>query len=58
MGGFTDWVEQIADSKNALDYGKPVNDPESASMWQSLGFGPNYKAAYFMPESWPKRSST
>jgi ferredoxin len=46
MGGFTDWVEQIADSKNALDYRKRVSDPESASMWQSLGFGPNYKAAY------------
>jgi alkyl sulfatase BDS1-like metallo-beta-lactamase superfamily hydrolase len=25
-----------------------VADPESASMWQSLGFGPNYKAAYCM----------
>jgi hypothetical protein len=46
MGGFTDWVEQIADSKNARDYRKRVSDPESASMWQSLGFGPNYKAAY------------
>jgi ferredoxin len=46
MGGFTDWIEQIADSKNALDYRKRVSDPESASMWQSLGFGPNYKAAY------------
>ena len=46
MGGFTDWVEQIADSKNALDYRKKVADPESASMWQSLSFGANYKAAY------------
>ena len=46
MGGFTDWVEQIADSKNALDYRNKVTDPESASMWQSLSFGPNYKAAY------------
>ncbi|HLJ12431.1 MAG TPA: alkyl sulfatase C-terminal domain-containing protein, partial [Planctomycetaceae bacterium] len=40
------WVEQIADSKSALDYRRRVSDPESASMWQSLGFGPNYKAAY------------
>jgi ferredoxin len=48
MGGFTDWVEQIADSKSALDYRSRVSDPESASMWQSLGFGPNYKAAYCM----------
>ena len=46
MGGFTDWVEQVADSKNALDYRKRVSDPESASMWQSLSFGANYKAAY------------
>ena len=46
MGGFTDWVEQIADSKDALDYRKRVTDPESASMWQSLSFGANYKAAY------------
>ena len=46
MGGFTDWVEQVAESKNALDYRRRVSDPESASMWQSLSFGPNYKAAY------------
>src|SRR5881392_1178549 len=46
LGGFTDWVEQIADSKNALDYRKKVADTESASMWQSLSFGANYKAAY------------
>jgi ferredoxin len=46
MGGFTDWVEQIANSKDALDYRKRVSDPESASMWQSLSFGANYKAAY------------
>ena len=48
MGGFTDWVEQIADSKDAVDYRKRVTDPESASMWQSLSFGANYKAAYCM----------
>lgn len=46
MGGFTDWVEQIADSKNARDYRRKVADAESASMWQSLSFGANYKAAY------------
>ena len=46
MGGFTNWVEQVADSKNALDYRKRVADTESASMWQSLSFGANYKAAY------------
>jgi Fe-S-cluster-containing hydrogenase component 2 len=46
LSGFTDWVEQVADSKNALDYRKRVADTESASMWQSLSYGANYKAAY------------
>ncbi|HSB46237.1 MAG TPA: SCP2 sterol-binding domain-containing protein [Nitrospira sp.] len=46
MGGFTDWVEQIADSPNATVYRRRVSDTESASMWQSLSFGANYKAAY------------
>src|SRR5947208_3010932 len=48
MGGFTDWVEQVADSRNARDYRSRVSDTESASMWQSLSFGANYKAAYCM----------
>src|SRR5262245_596432 len=43
IGGFTDWVEQIADSGNAPDYRRRVTDAESASMWQSLSFGANYK---------------
>ncbi len=46
MGGFTNWVEQIADSKNAQVYREKITDAESASMWQSLSFGANYKAAY------------
>jgi len=46
MGGFTSWVEEIADSKNARDYRSRVSDSESASMWQSLSYGANYKAAY------------
>src|SRR6266513_1846849 len=46
MGGFNDWVEKIADSKSALDYREKVSGAESASMWQSLSFGANYKAAY------------
>jgi Fe-S-cluster-containing hydrogenase component 2 len=48
IGGFTNWVEQIADSKNASDYRRRVTDAESASMWQSLSFGENYKSAYCM----------
>jgi len=48
MGGFTDWVEQIADSKTAKQYREKISDAESSSMWQSLSFGANYKAAYCM----------
>jgi Fe-S-cluster-containing hydrogenase component 2 len=48
LGGFTNWVEQIADSKDAADYRGRVTDGESASMWQSLSFGANYKSAYCM----------
>jgi NAD-dependent dihydropyrimidine dehydrogenase PreA subunit len=46
MSGFTDWVETIADSRDAHDYRKRVPQSESASMWQSLSFRANYKAAY------------
>jgi NAD-dependent dihydropyrimidine dehydrogenase PreA subunit len=46
MGGFNDWVEKIADSSSALDYRKQVSGAETVSMWQSLSFGANYKAAY------------
>ena len=48
LGGFVDWVEQVADSRDARDYRRRVADSETASVWQSLGFGPNYKAAYCM----------
>jgi Fe-S-cluster-containing hydrogenase component 2 len=46
MGGFTDWVEDIAQSKSDRHYRQKVEDSESASMWQSLSFKANYKAAY------------
>ncbi len=46
MGGFMDWVETIAQAKNAAGYREKVSDAESVSMWQSLAYGPNYKAAY------------
>ena len=46
MGGFTDWVEGVAQSGSAVEYRKRTSDAESASMWQSLSFGANYKAAY------------
>jgi ferredoxin len=46
MGGFVDWVETIAGSGSASQYRKRVNGSETVSMWQSLSFGANYKAAY------------
>ena len=46
MGGFNDWVEQIADSKSALEYRGRLSEAETSSFWQSLAFGPNYKSAY------------
>ena len=48
MGGFTDWVETIAESGSARGYRRRVSDAESTSMWQSLSFGASYKAAYCM----------
>src|SRR5262245_46892538 len=48
MGGFSDWVEQIADARDAFDYRRRISDSETSSMWQSLSHGANYKSAYCM----------
>ncbi len=48
MGGFTDWAEQLAASGSRNGYRSRFSDAESASMWASLSFGANYKAAYCM----------
>jgi epoxyqueuosine reductase QueG len=45
LGGFSDWVEQIADARDALDYRKRIQETETSSMWQSLSYGANYKSA-------------
>ena len=46
MGGFTDWVEKIADSKNALDYRKKSAIPNRRRCGKVSPSEPNYKAAY------------
>jgi Fe-S-cluster-containing hydrogenase component 2 len=46
LGGFVDWTEQVADSKDKHDYRTRVDEGETVAMWQSLSFKPNYKAAY------------
>jgi ferredoxin/putative sterol carrier protein len=48
VGGFTNWVENIADSKNSVDYRTRISDAETVSMWQSLSSGPCYKSVYCM----------
>jgi len=48
LGGFSDWVEQVADAHDAFDYRRRISDAETASMWQSLSHGANYKSAYCM----------
>lgn len=48
MGGFGDWVETAVESKDVRSYRRKVSDAETVSVWQSLSFGPNYKAAYCM----------
>src|SRR5215475_9081384 len=46
LGGFADWIEQVADARNAIDYRRRISDTETASIWQSLSHGANYKSAY------------
>ena len=48
MSGFGEWIETVAESKTARRYREKFSDAETVSMWQSLAFGPNYKAAYCM----------
>jgi len=46
MGGFEDWVENIVSSKTVQEFRQKSSDDENVSKWQSLSFGPQYKAAY------------
>ncbi|NTU41920.1 MAG: 4Fe-4S ferredoxin [Nitrospirales bacterium] len=46
VGGFTDWVENVADSKSSIEYRNRINDAETVSLWQSLAYGPCYKSVY------------
>lgn len=46
LGGFVDWIDTLADADSARGYQRRVTDAETLSMWQSLAYGPNYKAAY------------
>lgn len=46
MSGFADYMEHVAESRDRHELRERVTQGESASMWQSLAYGPNYKAAY------------
>jgi putative sterol carrier protein len=46
MTGFGDFMEEVADSRDRKDLRERVSISETASMWQSLAYKPNYKAAY------------
>jgi len=46
MTGFGDFAEAVAESDDRHALRDRVSESESASMWQSLAYGPNYKAAY------------
>lgn len=48
LGGFTSWVDAVADRGSAGDYNRQFDKGETVSIWQSLAYGPNYKAAYCM----------
>ncbi len=48
LGGFVSFVDMITDSNSSYDYSKMMTKGETVSMWQSLAYGPNYKAAYCM----------
>jgi len=48
LGGFSDWVERVASSRNVRDYRQKVSDPETVSVWQSLSYGVSNKCSYCM----------
>ena len=48
LGGFSDWVENIAASNSGSEYRKKVSDTETVSMWQSLSNGVSNKSSYCM----------
>jgi ferredoxin len=46
MGGFVNFVEDIAGSRSVGDFRGKVSYAETVTRWQSLSYGPNYNAAY------------
>jgi epoxyqueuosine reductase QueG len=41
-GGFSDWVENIVEARNAVDYRRRVSDQETVLTWQALAVGTSF----------------
>jgi epoxyqueuosine reductase len=48
LGGFADWADTLAGADSADEYRTKFREDETVSLWQSLGYGPQYKSAYCM----------
>lgn len=46
LTNFGDWVDELADSKDAADYRTRVSQSETVQLWQSLAFKPQYRSSY------------
>lgn len=46
VGGFVEWIHTLADSRDRHDYRRRVNDAETLSWWQSLGYDANTHCDY------------
>lgn len=46
LTGFTDFIEEVVESKDRHDFRERVPLNEAMSMWQSLSYQPNYKTTY------------
>ena len=46
MGGFVNFVEDVASSRSVADFRAKQSYPETVTRWQSLAYGANYNAAY------------
>lgn len=46
MTGFSDFVEDVVESKNRQEFRERVPLNDTISLWQSLSYKPSYKAAY------------
>ncbi len=47
-GGFVDWIENIVQSRTAIEYRRRHSDAETVMMWQSLSLGTSYKCSNCM----------